>query len=209
MTDADWLGRVADALKHLDEEFAKNELAYLALTSKAEKQIVDRLAFSLHRDYADSDQISVAREFTIPKKLQRVDLAIVQGRTPHFLLEAKAMQSFDVNLPRKSRKYRKKIEEDRKKLRNYKPRRGHDNLDKIVLHLTTHTSVPPDEKWNGIVKYAGRIRNHRSETIDEVKTKLSEQLPPRFFPISGCGDILRGRSFDMDVTIHFRLFGPY
>ena len=60
MTDVDWLGRIADALKHLDEEFAKNELAYLALTSKAEKQIVDRLAFSLHRDYGDNDKTAYA-----------------------------------------------------------------------------------------------------------------------------------------------------
>lgn len=209
MTDVDWVGRVADALKQLDKEFAKNELAYLALTSKAERQIVDRLAFSLHRDYADSDQISVAREFTIPKKIQRVDLAIVQGRAPRLLLEAKAMQSFNVNLPTESRKYCTKIEEDRKKLRGFRPGRAHDNLDKIVLHLTTHTSTPPDEKWDGIVKYAGRVRNYKPKNIDELKAKLSKQLPPTMFPISGCGDILGGRAFDMDVTIHFRLFGPY
>ena len=79
-SSVDWLGRVVHAMNNLDKEFRENELAYLALTSKAERQIVDRLAFSLHRDYEDNDDVSIAREFTIPKKLLRVDLAIVQDR---------------------------------------------------------------------------------------------------------------------------------
>ena len=207
MTDVNWIGRVAAALKRLDKEFKENELAYLALTSKAEKQIIDRLAFSLHRDYGGDDDVSIAREFTDPRKIQRVDLAIVHDKTPLVLLEAKAMQSYHVNLPNFN--YLEKLEQDKKKLREYAPATPPEGLGKAVLLLTTHTSTPPDKKWDGIVKAAGRIRNHRPECIDELKAKLNKLLPSRFFPISGCGDIPGGCAFDMKVTIHFRLFGPY
>ena len=208
-SSVDWLGRIVHAMNNLDKEFRENELAYLALTSKAERQIVDRLAFSLHRDYGGNDDVVIAREFTIPKKIQRVDLAIVQDRTPHLFLEAKAMQSLNVNLPRESRKYRIKIEEDRKKLREFQSGELRDTLNKVVLHLTTHSSESPDEKWNGIVKYSGRIRKHRPKSIDELKAKLDRQLPAGYFPIKASGDILGGRAFDMEVIVHFRLFGPY
>ena len=209
MTSVDWLSRVADALNHLDKEFARNELAYLALTSKVEKQIIDRLAFSLHRDFGCHGNISVAREFTVPREIQRVDLAITHGRAPRLLLEAKAMQSFNVNLPKRSRKYRARIEEDIKKLKKYSPVTSPTSLDKVVLHLTTHTSVSPDTKWNGIVKYSSRIRNHRPKNIGEMKEKLNEQLPKNKFPIRASGEIPGGCAFNVNVIIHFRLFGPY
>ena len=219
MTDVDWVGRVADALKQLDKEFAKNELAYLALTSKAEKQIVDRLAFSLHRDYGSNDDVAIAREYTlptalvkrysIPKKITRVDLTIVQDRIPRLFLEAKAMQSLNVNLPNGSRKYHTKIEEDKKKLREFKSERLPEPLDKVVLHLVTHPSAAPNETWDSIIKYSGRIRNYRPKSIDDLKEKLSKQLSSRSFPICACGDIPAGLAFNIKVTIHFRLFGPY
>ena len=209
MTDVNWIGRVTDALNHLDNEFKENELAYLALTSKAEKQIIDRLAFSLHRDYGGDDDVSIAREFTVSRKIQRVDLAITHSKIPLFLLEAKAMQSYHANLPEESFRYRKKVEHDKKKLQEYAPATAPDPLERSVLLLTTHTSTPPNKKWDGIVKYAGRIRKHRPESIDELKANLNKLLPSRFFPISGSGDIPGGCAFDMKVTIHFRLFGPY
>ena len=208
MTSIDWMQRVGDALNRLDKDFEENELAYLALTSKAEKQVIDRLAFRLHQDYAN-DRFAIAREFTIPRKIRRVDLAIVEDNLPRLLLEAKAMQSFNVNLCAGSRKYLARIRKDKAKLRAYKPPRGHPDLDKAVLHLTTHTSSAPAANWDRIVKYAARIRNYRLKNIDELKGKLDQQLPKREFPVRASGDIRGGCAFNMNVTIHFRLFGPY
>ena len=55
MTSIDWVARVADGMKQLHCEFKENELAYLALTSKAERPIIDRLAYKLHRDSRSDD----------------------------------------------------------------------------------------------------------------------------------------------------------
>ena len=208
MTNIDWVQRVEDALKHLGEEFKTNELAYLALTSKVEKQVIDRLAFRLHRE-CGNDHIAIPREFTVPKKIQRVDLAIVENKMPRLFLEAKAMQSFNVNLPEEGRGYPAAIRKDKAKLKAYKPPKNHPNLDKVVLHLTTHTSSKPAKKWDGVVKYASRIRNYRPQSIDELKNKLDQQLPKKTFPVCTSGDIRGGCAFSMSVTIHFRLFGPY
>ena len=205
MTDVKWTDRVTVALKRLDKEFRENELAYLALTSKAERQIVDRLAFSLHRDYGSDGDASIAREFVVSRK--RVDLAITHGRTPLFLLEAKAMQSYHANVPTGSFKYRDKIEHDREKLRGYAPETPPGPPERVVLLLTTHTCPSPDKKWDGIVKYAEKIRKGRPKNSDEMKKKLNELLPSGCFPIMGWGDISGGFAFDMKVTIHFRLIG--
>ena len=207
MTDVKWTDRVTVALKRLDKEFRENELAYLALTSKAERQIVDRLAFSLHRDFGGDGDASIAREFTVSRKIQRVDLAITHGKVPLLFLEAKAMQSYHANLPNGSFPYLDKIEHDREKLRGYAPETPLGPPERGVLLLTTHTSSPPDKKWDGIVKAAQRIRNHRPKSADKMKEKLNKLLPSRCFPIMGCGDISGGCAFDMKVTIHFRLIG--
>ena len=105
---SDWVERVADALTHLHSEFEKNELAYLALTSKIERQIVDRLAFSLHRKYGGADSVAIAREFTVSKEIQRVDLAVTVHEQPVLFLESKAMNYFHMYFRSAGTKYRLK-----------------------------------------------------------------------------------------------------
>jgi hypothetical protein len=78
-----------EEIERLPELFEVDELAYLALTSKIELPIRDRLAFAL---YKRLDQRLVAREW------KRVDLAVLgtDGSTPELLLEAKALYTFDL-----------------------------------------------------------------------------------------------------------------
>ena len=212
MTDVDWVRQISGALRRLTNEFGENELAYLALTSKAEKQIVDRLAFSLHRDNRHSDYVAIAREYTDPGVIRLVDLAVVERgipHVPHVFLEAKAMQSFNVNLPHDSPRYLQPIGEDVEKLENYNIRAYANVPQKIVLHLTTHTSRAPHNRWDGVVKYASRIRNYRPRSIADLTSKLDRQMPTERFPVMASGNIRGGRAFDVDVTVHYRLFGPY
>ena len=97
MSHDEWADRTASAMSSLKNEFGENELAYLALTSKIERQVIDRLAFCLQRDYGKREDVFVAREYTRRKaknpddNVSRVDLAIVVGDEPQLFLEAKAM----------------------------------------------------------------------------------------------------------------------
>ena len=212
MPDVNWVRRISGALRRLTNEFRENELAYLALTSKVEKQVIDRLAFSLHRDNRRSDCVAIAREYTVPGVVRRVDLAVVERgvpHVPHVFLEAKAMQSFNVNLPHNPPRYLQRIDEDVEKLRNCNIRACASAPQKIILLLITHTSRAPHERWDRVIKYASRIRNYRPRSIARLTSQLDEQMPAERFPFMASGSIRGGRAFDVGVTVHYRLFGPY
>ena len=80
---------VAVWLEAAAASFAPGELAYLALTSKIERPLQDRLAWLLHTRLPD---LVVSREW------RATDIAILSAgaESPLVLLEAKAMYSFDV-----------------------------------------------------------------------------------------------------------------
>ncbi len=74
----------------MDARFGADELAFLALTSKVELPVRDRLAYALFERLPDR---LVAREW------KRVDLAVLARRPtpfPVMLLEAKALYTFDL-----------------------------------------------------------------------------------------------------------------
>ena len=85
----DFAAILREELDRVHELFQPDELAYLALTSKIELQVRDRLAFALYRRLGDR---LIAREW------KRVDLAVLasDGETPEMLLEAKALYTFDL-----------------------------------------------------------------------------------------------------------------
>ena len=138
-----------------------------------------------------------------------MDLAVTVEGMPQFLLEAKAMHGLYDNLTRRRNPYPELVGKDVKKLERYKPKTKLSLIAKVALLLITHVSNLPEDKWNRIVKYSGRMRNHRIKGINELKKKLNEHFPKTCFPVAASGEIKGGRAFDIDVTIHFRLFGPY
>ena len=208
-----WLCRVVDGLYRLHGEFHNNELAYLALTSKVERPIVDRLAYSLHRDHGIVEDVAIAREFTILNGTKRVDLAIIENSKPCLFLEAKAMRLAKVFSPSGRSEYCKKIRSDLNKLRNYKPRSGQTKLTRLALLLVTYVDGSPAKELDGVVKYAGSIRNAHnkyisSEGIADMKTQLHESFPADQFCCveSGKGDIDGGCAFGLCVKVHFLLY---
>lgn len=74
--------------------FAPGELAYLALTSKPELPIRDRLAWVLH---ASAPGVIAAREWAASTAKARTDLAVLDEAThePLGLIEVKAAYTFD------------------------------------------------------------------------------------------------------------------
>ena len=76
------------ALLNIDKLFGKNELAYLALTSKIENPIRDKIAVYLNNKLYEKD-ILIAREW------KRTDIAAIKNGVAVSLIEIKAMYTFD------------------------------------------------------------------------------------------------------------------
>ena len=223
MTSDDWVRRIVDGMSCLRNEFRTNELAYLALTSKVEKPIVDRLAFSLHRNHGDQEGVGIAREFTVPKeirredcgKIQRVDLAVTVDKRPHLLLEAKAASFVTIYSEAEKCKYPTLVCRDMKKLMKYRPKNRHNKIARLALILVTYADEDPSDKLNGIVKSASRIRNTREKHckdkgIADLEKKIGEGFPKNRFPPVKCGagQIDGGCAFGIGVKVHYRLFEP-
>ena len=224
MISDDWVCRVVDRMSCLIGEFRTNELAYLALTSKVEKPIVDRLAYSLHRNHGDEEGVGIAREFTVPKEIrredddgiQRVDLAVTVNKRPHLLLEAKAASFVTIYSEAEKYKYPGLVCKDMKKLKKYSPINRHNKIARLALLLVTYADGTPGDELNGIVKSASRIRNTREKYckdkgIADLEKKVGENFPKdRFPPVKfGAGEIDGGCAFGIGVKVHYRLFKPF
>lgn len=82
---------LVETLKGLDKCFRKREgeLAYLALTSKPEFAIRDRLAFELHK--------RLFPEYIVAREWKRIDMAILRNEDqpePEFLIQLKTWSLF-------------------------------------------------------------------------------------------------------------------
>lgn len=86
--------KIKEGLRGLDKRFEDNELAYLALTSKIELPIRDRLAFMLQK-MLGQEGFDVAREWPTGNGRERVDIAILKKGQPVVLVELKAMYAFN------------------------------------------------------------------------------------------------------------------
>ncbi len=84
----DFTQHLVKALAAVATMFWPNELAYLALTSKVEGPIRDRLAFKLHEALSPTGRF-VAREF------RRIAIAVIHEDKVCALIELKAMYTFD------------------------------------------------------------------------------------------------------------------
>ena len=198
MDTGSWARRIAKQMNCLGAEFRDDELAYLALTSKIEKPIVDRLAYSLHRD---NKCACIAREWT-NGNYRRGDLAVILNGVPKLILEAKAMYSFDMFANDAKKKYPERVNNDAEKMQNFKP---DGQIERLAMILLTDTNACPDKKYRGIVKYIDGL-NKPKKSCDELRCAVERNF--ECLPIHSSGCICAGRAFDLDVTVHYWLFGP-
>src|SRR3989344_4463942 len=79
---------IKNSLRGIANKFGKNELAFLALTTKIELPFRDRWAYALYQKLNKVGLI-VSREW------RRVDMAILEKNKQVALIELKAMYTFD------------------------------------------------------------------------------------------------------------------
>ncbi len=205
MANKMWTDRISKKMKMIDREFCNNELAYLALTSKVERPIVDKLAFCLHRDYYAEGHI--AREWTKRNQYQRGDLAVIVDGAPKLILEAKAMYSFDMFAEDAKTKYPERVKKDVKKMQNFKPG---GQVERLAMILLTDTDTCPNDGFSGIVKYMNRLKSPKRD-FDELKSAVQAnfcEFLPRDTKLD-FGSICGRSAFGMQVTVHYCLFGPF
>ena len=193
METASLENEIIRALKGIGASFAPNELAYLALTTKVEGPIRDKLAFSLH-GAVGSDHL-VAREWN------RVDIAILTPtQVPRALLELKAMYSFDDAV-----RYCRITADDEGKTRAFAPL-----ADAVYsLLLATHVGAHVPTGLRRVVKYDDGVNRALRQlgTTELVRNSLlartNDALRGRNLVASG--NIVGGKVYDLPVDVFYWL----
>ncbi|KKB79714.1 hypothetical protein VW35_04140 [Devosia soli] len=184
---------IVRVLTGLTSSFEPNELAYLALTSKVEAPVRDRLAFTLHQ--------SVGSDYLVAREWDRVDLAILsRSQVPVALLELKAMYSFDDAM-----RYCLITAEDEAKTRSFAPQAS----AVYSLLLATHVSSQVPQGLRRVVKYDGHINRAARKVGDPelVRTallaRMDEALRERNLVASG--NLAGGIAFELPVDVFYWL----
>ena len=160
---------IARTLENVAESFAPNELAYLALTSKIEHPIRDRLAWAMHTE--------LWPEYLSAREWRRTDLAVLDRQaSPVVLLEAKAMYSFDGCTEAGFSQYLGYLRSDRAKASTL----AEPETTVLLLLLATHPEGAIDARLNGVVKYRSGITAAAQRRPDPhaVRTTCMNRVTP-------------------------------
>ncbi|MER7954755.1 hypothetical protein [Streptomyces sp. NPDC096030] len=192
------------ALHKACSSFAPDELAYLALTSKPELPIRDRLAWVLHRELPGS---VAAREWNPGGGRARSDLAVLQEEThePLALVEMKAAYTFDFARAEQLtvEKYRRYIADDLDKAHQA----GGTSARVFGLLLLTHPASPPRQP-TPVVKYGREIARALSGRTPDELSGVALENARRCLAAHGTvedGTLHAGRAFGIDVDVKYLL----
>jgi len=194
--------QLAEWLEAAAASFTPGELAYLALTSKIERPLQDRLAWVLHTRLPG---LVVSREW------RATDIAILSAgaQSPLVLLEAKAMYSFDVAWEHRAgaTAYPRLMRRDIAKARALDP---HGAADVYALALVTHPHGRPPT-LPGVIKYLDRINRALSAgSPEDLQLMSAATMRQALAPLGQVqsGNLPGGTAFGVKVTIGYWLVGP-
>lgn len=197
----EWRRRVLEALHTVAGRVDGDELAYLALTSKIELPVRDRLAWALQERWGP-------RGFVVAREWSRADIAILQTGSPEVLLEAKAFYGFNVarGMP-PEHEYSKKMLGDVKKACKLNP-----DAETFVLALSTTPLDPVPASLNKTIKYDGYINRSLANfgggeaVLHEAREHVGARLP--VLGETTHVEAVRGTAFDIEVVVDAWLVGP-
>ena len=187
---------IVSSLTALEADFQKNELAFLALTTKIEMPLRDRWAYTLFRKL--EGKYSVSREW------KRTDLAILDEQKPLALIELKAMYSFDAALDIDGiGGFTDAMAEDADKARKL----AVDDTEIYTVLLATH----PDSTFllglDGVVKYVSGINKaikkfDTSQKVEEVAVEaVNKDLCSK--NVVASGSLNGGQAYGSQVSVLF------
>ena len=175
---------LTETIANLDSLFSKNELAYLALTTKIELPIRDKWAFKLY-ETLNPENIVVSREW------RRTDLAIIEDNSPKVLIELKAMYTFDAFFKQEDISgYAEKLFCDIKKSKDLCMKVYEEEVQKTKekgievekrdtqiysVLLATHPKGIIDKKMARVIKYSSAInrslKEHSEKQVKDIANK--------------------------------------
>lgn len=171
----------------------KGELAYLALTSKPEFVIRDRLAVELHK--------RLGPNYIVAREWKRIDLVILRKQKkpePEALVQLKTWSLF--TFVDDAEQHLGKVEADIDKCQNECPA--------YALILATHIDDrAPEVYYEGVVKYWGgwkrAFRKHKTAMeIENIATAgIGKELGRRKWIVVDNGKVLGGKAFGVTVSV--------
>ncbi len=197
---------VIQAVQSVASSFGKNELAYLALTSKAENPVRDKIAFNLYNQLYSSG-------FFVAREWKRRDIAVIDSQANAVsIIELKLMYTFDaVKSQTNLSGFDVDILNDVKKARAKSP-----NADIYVVLLATHpkSNISGGLLLSGAIKYSNGINKSiakYSGNFSQIATEANSAVinNPIIKANSGnfisVGVINAGVAFDVDTDVMFWL----
>lgn len=200
---------IFETLQNIKSDFKEDELAYLALTSKVEFPLRDRLAFQLHEKLFDQG-LSVSREWTPRKqRRKRFDLAILSQNRPVVIIEMKAMYSFDAVKRSNKKKYATAIKDDVRRAKEVA-----DNATEIfAILLVTHPTRQIDKRFSDVVKYLPQVNSvYGSDGSPEKALEIARQniyKDLKNLKNIKDGEIPGGTAFEVATLVYFWMMGPF
>jgi hypothetical protein len=200
--------RLLDILSTLDQTFHSNELAYLAVTSKVEGPIRDRIAYRLHMEL--EPDLLIHREWR-DKNNRWIDIAVTDDQNrPRQLLELKAHSA-----PTFQPGYSDMIRQDCQKLHAA----GGVDTELYILLLFNHLYHPAivDRKFERSVKYyqlqnfASRQNAHARDVSEQTRLHWEKHLQNIGAPATDNHPGIRmnaGEYHGMPMAVHAHILGP-
>ncbi|WP_159619447.1 hypothetical protein [Arthrobacter zhaoguopingii] len=194
-------GYLAQALEASALSFADGELAYLALTSKVQLPLRDRLAWSLATQLPG---LVVARGW------KRTDIAILDpSALPLALVEAKALYTFDVATPDRANvsEYARMVKDDMAKASALL---GGRPGQVFALVLVTHPMDAPPAVLKDVFKYPGIRTAFNRSTEQEIRAGAKANLSAALEPLGPAvhGSLDGGSAFGVRVVVDYTIVGP-
>lgn len=176
-------------------ELDSDQLAWLAITSKAEHAVRDTWGWMLQSALPN---LSVTREW------KHADLAVLDGATPRVLIEGKAMYGFDALSAATRAKYVQLVANDLAKTQRLAP-----DAYQVATVLTTTVESPWDEERTASVAYAGGNARTAAQGA-EATARATELMWKALSELGQVGvvDLGTGTAFEASVNTTLFLVRP-
>jgi hypothetical protein len=199
---------LASAIGTAGHSFADGELAFLALTSKVERPLLDRISYQLHVALQPLG-LMVAREYPAAAGI-RCDVAVLREGRIAAAIEAKAMYTADGTRQNGlCRQYPDLLETDLRRYSSVKI----EGLKVYSLLLATHLLAAPPSNLRQVIKYSPMLNQaFKSHTTANTIRDIAEQGLGKLLRLDlrkAAGTLKAGHAFGIEVELLWWLYGPF